>query len=425
MSLLTNVDSTPRSTPKDFKDSEKGFYDRFRKSLGKWTYSSTQKNDGVSMRPTPNALEHPYIRFNNKQFINYLVFDIDHNGALEAANWAGVPEPNAIVLNRFELVGWEKHGRGHLIYELKNPVYIGENARLKPIEWLRNIERALTEKLGADAAFSGFLCKNPFSDQFHTMVNESIAPYTLEELGDFYISTKNSQSKLREDFAEGGRNNFLFEHCRFTAYHSVESYRHKGDRIGFDSYVLKAVESLNKNHFTQHTTRTGGFVGPLNSKEVSQIARSIASYTWDRYFPGKKTSIPRGVCNLFLDPTLTIKERQQFGQAYSANKKRKRTTELITQAIETLSASNIKITQSEVSKLSKRSVRTIKRYWAEVTRVLKQTSGIKALFRTAFNARLDNKSHPIEGDIRCSSVSVPFSSNLPRYNLGVLFNDSG
>ena len=174
-------------------------------------YCSNNLRNGLVIRTKKTAFEkYIYIQLNKYYAICYLTFDVDREGA--GAEWyfdLDLPAPTFVTINPENLYA-------HLVYELITPVLLWENARQKPIEWLNAIRRAWTEALGADAGYNGLISKNPNSS--HWKILDFNARYELAELSEAVtIKDHHYQTPkgFREDFAQEGRNNHLFEMGRF------------------------------------------------------------------------------------------------------------------------------------------------------------------------------------------------------------------
>ncbi|EBZ9359400.1 replication protein, partial [Salmonella enterica subsp. enterica serovar Derby] len=89
--------------------------DKFKSQIQKYVLSTDDFNDGVYRNPKEKALLKKYIGFNNRSFVNGLVFDVDHEYGAIAWDLADLPKPNIIIQNT-------RNGHAHLLYALKSPV---------------------------------------------------------------------------------------------------------------------------------------------------------------------------------------------------------------------------------------------------------------------------------------------------------------
>lgn len=233
----------------------------FENSLPHKPYCSDDLLYGVKILPKTQAILKKYIQPNQPAFFGFITQDCDYPNALEACTEANGPPPNFSVINK-------KNGRSHLFWGLNTPVCRTELAHRKPLEYLACIQYALREKVRGDRGYCGLMAKNPLSD--HWLVVENRAEfYDLGELADYLDVPSKLPSHAK--VLGLGRNCTLFDSGRKWAYKQVLKYRVLGDRDGFFEVVQEALEEMND------------FPDPLPFKEVCQIAKSIAKWTWKHY----------------------------------------------------------------------------------------------------------------------------------------------
>ncbi|ELY5865562.1 replication initiation protein, partial [Cronobacter sakazakii] len=165
--------------------------DKFKSQIQKYALSTDDFNDGVYRTPKERALLKKYIGFNNRSFINGLVFDVDHEYGAIVWDLADLPKPNIIIQNT-------RNGHAHLLYALKNPVLKTDSARIKPLKLASIVQCGFTERLDADKAYADILIKNPLNEaEWRTTWAESEA-YDLTYLSEFVpdvLTTKNIKSR--------------------------------------------------------------------------------------------------------------------------------------------------------------------------------------------------------------------------------------
>lgn len=275
-----------------------------------------------------------------------IVFDLDwhqpqhrfHDMPLrylaEARAWEndlGVPEPNWIALSR------DKNS-AHIGYELETPVGRHGHARIKPQQYLAAIESGLGLCLGADAGFTGQLCKNPVNSSWDLYKGPDRA-WDLCELAEYVeLTSKKLQAYNRVPRGEVGRNVFLFDEVRFWAYDSVNAYRSAGYEA-WELSVIAAAERINACSYDHLPLLTGRGVLPFS--ECKAIGKSVARWTWANH--GKRVR------------TDAFSELQSWrgarGATASASVKRVRREELIIAAIAQLTGQGKIATMGQVAKL--------------------------------------------------------------------------
>lgn len=240
----------------------------FKNKLSKKPYCSDNLGYGLQIRSKQIALLRKYIQANCPHKMSWFVFDIDYPCILETLFKEKVlPLPNIVVINP------ENH-HCHLLYGLKEGIYLTDNARIAPIRYAKSIEYALREELMADSGYTGLIIKNPQHNYWNTIeLNEEL--WTLEELAEYLTLPK--KLPKRENLIGLGRNCTLFELGRKYAYGEVLKHKITGNRETFYNGVLSHLEQQN-----QH------FPNPLNYNEYKGIAKSISTWTWRHY--GDRTS---------------------------------------------------------------------------------------------------------------------------------------
>ena len=188
--------------------------------------------------------------------------DIDRSDGATAWLDAELPQPSLVVTNRL-------NGHAHLMWMLARWV---AKDKPKSVRYADQIRGALSEALGADAAYCGKFTHNPACGFYS--VRQGPPAYALSELSvhlDVYVASDKS-TRYQELYANGGRNCALFEEGRRYAYGIVRGYRRLDDRVGFADAVTKHLLSTNAE-----------LSNCLSEREVSGIARSIIGWTWARY----------------------------------------------------------------------------------------------------------------------------------------------
>ncbi|HFO5745126.1 TPA: replication initiation protein, partial [Escherichia coli] len=177
---------------------------KYKLQIQKYALCCDDFRDGVYRAPKDKALLKKYICFNNKSFINGLVFDVDHKYGAVAWDLVGLPIPNTIIQNI-------KNGHAHLLYALKSPVLKTDMARDKPLKLAAIVQSGFTERLDADRAYADVLMKNPLNMHEWRTTWTNTSAYDLQYLLDFIPDKIRISSKKKSVIHGLGRNVNLFE----------------------------------------------------------------------------------------------------------------------------------------------------------------------------------------------------------------------
>lgn len=336
LSYLKDVELARAKSLVLFADSER---------LARKPRCSDTKNYSV-IRTAPKALSFPYIQPNSPMSHARIVFDLDwhqrqhrfHELPLrylaERNAWEnelGIPEPNWVALSK------DKNS-AHIGYELETPVGRHEHARMKPRRYLAAVESALCERLGADAGFTGQLCKNPLHSSWDFYKGPDRAR-DLHELSEYVeLTFKKIQAYNREPRSEIGRNVYLFDEARFWAYDNVNEYR-TGEYEAWEQAVIAIAERINSANY-RHLPFFAG-QGLLAFSECKAIGKSVARWTWAMHGNGEVTDAFRKVQS----------KRGILGADAAAKVKRERREEQIIAAIGQLTTQGQVATMGKVSEL--------------------------------------------------------------------------
>ncbi|MGN6094214.1 MAG: replication initiation protein [Luteibacter jiangsuensis] len=303
------------------------------------------------VRPREYAIRYPYMQVNRPDMTAWLIFDLDH---ANAAAWldADLPAPNLVVRNR-------QSGHSHLFYAIV-PVCTSEQARAKPIQYMKAIYRAFADKLRADPQYgSGPVAKTPGHPWWATTeVHAKV--YELGELAEYVdLEEPSPWSKGPDlDAVSHSRHCLLFEQLRYYAYSIVTAERETGSYEAF----CRRLEAFahNSNHF-----RDRGFAADLPWASLKATVKSVARWTWDRYQGSSRCH--RGA--MALDESLPLAERQRLAAARTHKLRQRDTESKIRRACRELASTGQRITQSAVASLAGLTRQTIARYKALLTDV--------------------------------------------------------
>jgi len=253
---------------------------------------SDNKTAGL-VRPREFAVAQPYVQVNRTNVVSWLVFDLDH---ANAAIWQDeeLPAPNMVVRNRTS-------GKAHLFYAIE-PVLTGENARPRPIAYMKAVYDSLSERLEADKAYSGPVAKTPGhpwweTTEFHNHVHD------LGELSEHLeLKVKPYWSKEPDlDAVAHSRHCTLFEKLRYFAYSIVNDERRSGSYSSFCRRLRQFADQQNR-------FRKAGFTENLRVSQVRATVKSVSRWTWTRYTG--RSDCHRGVMR--LDKNVPLGDRQRL-----------------------------------------------------------------------------------------------------------------
>jgi hypothetical protein len=206
--------------------------------------------------PREAALKRAYVDPNCRNLLWAMVFDIDRPGAAVAWTDANMPRPNWVTQN-------PRNGHAHLGYALDAPVSRSEASRASPQRYLARIQHGMTVALEADRAYTHRLTKTPGHAKWRTLW-ERPEPYALDELRD-YLGPRLPLRISRYEAVGEGRNITLFDGLRRWAYRARLDFT---DRDLWDRACRAHADALN------------AFACPLPTREVHQVAKSVAGWTW-------------------------------------------------------------------------------------------------------------------------------------------------
>lgn len=312
------------------------------------------------VRPREYALRYPYMQVNRPGMVSWLIFDLDHSNPLIWED-EGLPAPNIVVTNK-------KNGHAHLYYAIP-PVCTTENARSKPIQYMKAVYEAMAARLDADPSYSGPVAKTPGHPWWGTWeVHNHI--YDLGELSDYVDLPVKPLWGIGPDLdsVSHSRHCLLFEDLRYYAYSIVNREREQGTYKGF-CRLLDAY-AHNKNNY-----RNRGFSMNLSVAQVKATVKSVARWTWDRYTGTSRCH--RGIMG--LPDTLSLKEKQTLSAKRTHETRQKATESKIRAAANLLLNKGEKLTQVAIGRISKLSRQTVAKYLNIIEEVQEKPSQITNL----------------------------------------------
>lgn len=254
-------------------------------------YCSDELTHGLMIRPLCVAIQKRYIQPNPPGRVSYLAFDVDRQDAGIAWMDSQAPKPNFIIKN-------PENGHCHYLYALEHPVCTTSAARLKPLQYLSAIERAISIELGADVGYAGLIIKNPCHSHWQTIVVET-SFYSMATLADrLDLTTLPANDEIRSTTGLG-RNCTIFDDLRHWAYKAVVEHWKPNGHIAWSYAVRERAHAYN------------AFPERLQTKEVDQIAKSVSGWVWKHFSPASR----RDLIERTHTPELQAKRGAKKGQA--------------------------------------------------------------------------------------------------------------
>lgn len=303
------------------------------------------------VRPREYAIRYPYMQINRPGMVSWLIFDLDHTNSLVWSD-EDLPAPNLVVRNR-------ANGHSHLYYAIPS-VCTTENARAKPIQYMKAIYAAFAARLNADKEYnSGPVAKTPGHPWWSTTELHNHV-YELGELADYVELAVSPWGKGPQiDELGHSRHCILFEQLRFFAYSIVNRERERGTFSAF----TRSLEAFahNNNNFLKH-----GFSENLPFSSLKATIKSVARWTWDKYSGDSRCH--RGAMQ--LDKDLPLAERQSLAARRTHEIRHKATESKIRAACRQLQARGEKLRQASIAALAGVSRQTVATY----AHILKETT---------------------------------------------------
>lgn len=305
------------------------------------------------------------IHYNTSKWKNYIIIDIDNNDIYKYRE-QNLPEPNFILKNK------GKPG-GHLFYVLDKGIH--ENNHFYLEQW-RQVFKNFTILSGGDTLAKGYVGKFVNSHHFDYIELETSA-YDISYLYSFinhtpsnnqaynpqatnpYIDTISTKKKpykanigqLNLDIIQiGERNDTLFNKIRKYSYIQILILTEKEFKNAVSNYGNELNNSL---------------LAPLPQSEINATIKSIIKYCINNKSAIKNYSTEnsknRGIMNLD-DKDITLKEKQRLSADYTNQQRKDKTLFKLKLSIIEMKARELKINNTTLSKYSKISLATVKRY---------------------------------------------------------------
>lgn len=221
-------------------------------------YCADNLDAGLLVRPLGLALRFPELQINPPTHQAWLTFDIDEPDAAFAWERALLPPPAWSTVN-------PRSGHAHLVWALEAPVCKTAHGRLGPLRFLASIQAGFRSVLGADPNYGDFLTHNPTNPHWRVVVGEQRL-WGLDELAGWVNLPRDGEELV---VAGLGRNCTLFDELRRWSYEAIRRHRTLRNVAHWDAEVFARALALNSR-----------FSAPLETREVTATAQSVARWVW-------------------------------------------------------------------------------------------------------------------------------------------------
>ena len=230
-------------------------------TLPEYIHSLPEKSKPAIWLPRAKAIQCERIRLHaNDRYFLMVDYDVKDNNPVVYHDHYDI-EPNFITYNPENL-------NHQAFWRIANPVHCQDGSKhRKPYLFLRAIENAYDEKYGCDKHFARYISRNPLHAFADTDWRHD-RKHTLNELAEV-VNLNQKRIVAGERQQQGaGRNREVFDDLRLWAY--------KQDKdCSFDDWLNKLlVKAIGYNTYSK----------PMDLKEVEQIAKSVAKYTFNESF---------------------------------------------------------------------------------------------------------------------------------------------
>ena len=223
-----------------------------------------KSKSAICSKHSPAFRKYSHTQLNHINSRGSLAYDIDRSvNVYEMCCDLNLPLPNFYIQNK-------DNGKAHLLYILQTPVHLNPNSSTRPIKWCAAIERAYTEKLGADMQYTGYMSKNALHEQYRVKVLTNQA-YSLSAL---WQPVSDVSFDCRRPVADSGigRNVYIFNALRRWAY----SLKKRNDIFHSEQEFVEIV----KNYADALNDQPEK---PLSPNELRHIAKSVGTWVYRKY----------------------------------------------------------------------------------------------------------------------------------------------
>lgn len=311
------------------------------------------------------------VHVNTPKWARWVVADVDHTD-IECWRSAGFPAPMKTIVNGPLHPDPRKRGRHHHLWELREPVILGETGRQAPQTLLRLVQLGVAFSLDADMTFAASLggaTKNPLNPAYEVIEWPGARAVSLGELAahadiDLALERANGNGRpgrALADQPDGSRHKLVFEAVRHDAYAEVRAnWDHYHTTVGawtsLKQLVLGWLEAAN------------AFPDPLPRYDLEATAKSIARFCQHRLRP-RKADVRRPGRGKLREAVagLTLPEKQAVGARHSSADKAAAVRARVETAVASLMAEGLEVSPGAVGARANCDRKTARRHLANLS----------------------------------------------------------
>lgn len=315
------------------------------------------------------------MHLNTERSARFIIVDCDHDDFMRWRD-AGLPTPRWTIVNGDLHPDPSKRGRHHHIWELTNPIVLGDSGRSGPQAFLRLVQLGIAHSIDGDPVFASTLgggaTKNPLHPAFNLIEWTGARPVTLSDLAaqadiELAIAAANAnrrpgmQGRAIADQPEWSRHRNVFDRVRWDAYRAVwNDWDHyhtaPGAWSALEADIRRWLEAAND------------FPSPLPGYDLVATARSITRFCRHRLRPREPdvTRPNRGILRDAVDG-LPLAERRAAGARHASAAKADRVRTAVMAAAEAMTAAGEQLSPGAVAARAKCDRKTARRHLAALT----------------------------------------------------------
>lgn len=278
-----------------------------------------------------------------------------------------IPTPAFAQTRLITKNGVTRKARAHLIYPLEFPIDEGNPRQKYFAEAVLDAFYDILESHGVPVDRSqGVTFKNPaasdwdvtyFGEETHSLKDWAelfgISDLTKEEqkaANKARRARKKARRKAAQVGVYGERNVDVFDVARHYCY--AEKHQHT-NYLSFYEAVRVIVTNVHDNM---------GYAIGLSSRELAQIVKSIAKWTWNKYEGDAYCIKDRGACSTLLSDGMDTQDRQRVGAGYAHDKRAEAIIQKLQAGLKELKATGQKITVRALAAASDVSTSSVQKY---------------------------------------------------------------